>query len=333
MFTSSSHLPADYLAAANHPSFPNFFIVGAMKAATTTLHAWLKQHPDIFLTEEKEPFYFIDGFPHREDGSLLKRPWGGKRVFPAHFSSHSFNTPEKYLRLFKGAHKYPIRGEASTLYLPHPPAAARIRECSPNAKILILLRNPIDRAHSAFNFQRSLGLEPCETFRDALEEELSGQREDWWYGFRYLYTSMYHDQVKRFLGLFGANNVLILRQEDMRDDPANLLRCIFSFLSVSDYEPRALNSTNVTKLRSPLVTAIYRSYRHNRAKNAIASLLPLKLRKSLGRIVRHQMEKLGTHPGPLDEADRELLRSYFSKDLKNLAQLTGWDLSNWSAQE
>src|SRR5262249_9136446 len=118
-----------------HPEiWPNFFIVGAAKAGTTSLHALLRAHPEVFMSMPKEPHHFCQVEPPHE------LPW--------HFESHT--DPARYLKLFRGAHGFKAIGEGSTSSMWHPEVPARIRQRVPHARILIALRDPIQRAYSHY---------------------------------------------------------------------------------------------------------------------------------------------------------------------------------------
>src|SRR5438067_2452241 len=126
-------------------AWPNFFIVGAAKAGTTSMHRYLAQHPEIFMSKVKEPTFFATDLG-------LVTPWQDKGA---------------YLSLFEDADDLPVRGESSPAYLLSSEAAQRIRTASPGARILILLRNPVDAVQAVFREARKFALEPCRSFASA----------------------------------------------------------------------------------------------------------------------------------------------------------------------
>jgi len=180
---------------------PDFFIVGAARSGTTSLWQYLKQHPKVFMPEDelnKEPAYFS------EKGYTL----GYK----------------KYLLLFKGADNSHARvGEASTAYLTDPSSAKRIYDFLPNAKIIIMLRNPVDRAYSLYQWMVQEGYEYAESFEKALDlenERIGKQIPNWFepeYYWNYLYfnSGLYYKQVKRYMELFG-DNVCLVKMDDFK---------------------------------------------------------------------------------------------------------------------
>lgn len=196
---------------------PNLFIVGAARSGTTSLWQYLKTHPGIYMPEDelhKEPSYFSD---IRKDLTL-----------------------DKYLAIFERAnenHKW--IGEASVAYITDPLSANRIYEFNPTAKIIIMLRNPVDRAYSLYNWMAQDGYEYAASFKEALklEETRLLEKQSTWYkpnyywGYLYFRSGLYHDQVKRYLELF-KDNVLIIKFEDFINDPGSSYRQVCSFLGI-----------------------------------------------------------------------------------------------------
>ncbi len=202
---------------------PNLFIVGAARSGTTSLWQYLKQHPNVFMPEDelyKEPAYF----------SVKGCDVGYKR----------------YLDIFNGVDKlHKWIGEASTAYLTDWTSSKRLYEFNPNAKIIILLRNPADRAYSMYNWMVQEGYEYAESFEKALEledERINKKIPNWFepeYHWNYLYFSsgLYCEQVKRYLQLF-RENVLVVKLDDFRAAFDKQYKKICSFLHLSPNEIR-----------------------------------------------------------------------------------------------
>ncbi len=199
---------------------PDFFIVGAAKSATTSLWQYLAQHPDIFMPSEirfKEPSYFD--------------------------STYGVNDYSMYLELFHEALPSQKVGEASTPYLADRRAAQRIHAQMPHARIIILLRNPVDRAFSLYRWMRAAGFEPEATFEGALQREkerLAGDcrfihRPDLNFNdFLYFTSGLYHEQARRYLETFGPDAVRVMVFEEFSIATARLVRETFRFLGVDD---------------------------------------------------------------------------------------------------
>lgn len=199
---------------------PNFFIVGASRAGTTSLWQFLRQHPDVLMpSTNKEPSHFAEPCP----------TWASK-----------FRDRDTYLDLFKdGASKKAI-GEASPAYLASVGCAQRIYNANPNARIIITLRQPARRAFSLYGFMCMMGLEWIPTFERALEAEdsrftdLELQRKHpfWFAAFLYFRFSLYSNYVKQYLDVFPREQVHVLLFEDLQRRPVETTQEIFEFLGV-----------------------------------------------------------------------------------------------------
>jgi len=209
---------------------PNLFIVGAAKSATSSLWQYLRQHPRVFMPSDalyKEPAYFsLKGCSRGYEGYL--------DIFAAADESH------KWI------------GEASTAYLTDPISAKLIYEFDPKSKIIILLRNPADRAYSLYNWMVQDGYEYAESFEQALRletERLNKKIPNWYepeYYWNYLYfhSGQYYNQVKRYLDLFG-DNLLVVKVDDFRRAFSAEYKRICSFLDLKPNRipPRTYNKS------------------------------------------------------------------------------------------
>jgi hypothetical protein len=191
-------------------TLPNFLCVGVSKAGTTTLYDILRQHPEIFLSPTKEIKFFNIERNYRQG-------------------------PEWYARFFEGHRGEPVVGEMTPGYIAHPEAAGRIRAClGPEVRILISLRNPVDRAISHYLQNVRNGHEDL-TFEAAIEAEPERVRagETAARRFGYLARGHYAEQVARYLETFGRDPVkVILFEEAIRRDRAAAVADILDFLGV-----------------------------------------------------------------------------------------------------
>jgi hypothetical protein len=185
--------------------WPNLFLVGAPRAGTTSFYDYLRQHPDIYMSPVKEPGFFSP--------EAKPEPWVDR----------SFDETQ-YLDLFRGGDSQKLLGEASTTYLWVPEAASRIRAHSPEAKILIVLREPVERAYSHYLMQVRDGVEH-RPFIDALREPARPGIPS------YADRGLYCEQVRRYFDLFG-DRVLVLFFEEAFADVRGALRRTFAFLEV-----------------------------------------------------------------------------------------------------
>ena len=204
---------------------PNFFIVGAPKCGTTSLHEYLQRHPEIFMPFFKEPHFFGSDL----EGSRF-------RQFRA--------KPERYLKLFRDARGEKRIGESSPWYLTSERAAAEIQAYDPAAKIIIMLRNPIDMMYSMWSQFRYSGNEQIETFEEALAAEAdrqAGRRirrvAHCVTGLRYREMTRFARQVPRYFERFGRENVKIIIFDDFRSDTPAVFRDVLAFLEVDPALP------------------------------------------------------------------------------------------------
>ena len=207
---------------------PNFFLVGAARAGTTSLWQYLRAHPDIHMpaaVHGKEPSFFCD----------LTPPW-----------ARGYRTLDTYLSLFAGAGRRRLVGDASTNYLVAPESAGRIRQQFPDAKILIVLRNPADRAYSLYRFLCFWGLETATPFEKALALEdlrygnprFQRERELLYYAFLYYHSGLYFEQIQRYLDAFPREQVHILLYDDLKHAALQTVQDVYRFLGVEpDFEP------------------------------------------------------------------------------------------------
>jgi hypothetical protein len=221
---------------------PNFFIVGAARAGTTSLYRVLQQHPDVFMPENKEPGFFSPPPPGWEA-----------------FSKPASRELDAYLGLFAGAGARPAIGEASVMYLTAPESARRIHQFNPDARIIIVLRQPADRAYSLYRYMCMRGLEAEPTFERALADEerrlarcLAVASAPWLHAGCYFDSGLYAAQVARYLEVFPREQVQIVVFDDFKKDPAGTARGVMRFLGLDDSVPLLEKFRN----RSPFVGSV-----------------------------------------------------------------------------
>ena len=304
-------------------TMPNFFIVGAQKAGTTSLYHYLNQHPQVYMSPIKEPFFF----DHEMDskGEVVRREFGGHRQPPR------FTNIEEYSTLFEGARGEKAIGEATPLYIYAPGTAERIERYVPGAKSIALLRNPADRAYSAFLYAVRMGVEPLTNFGQALREEPFRIRNGWHYVFHYRSRGLYYQQLKRYREVFGRERLGVWLYEDMREDPASVTRSVFRFLEVDDTFASDTSSKHNPAGVPASVSARAAMRATDRAVGVLrkglaptSSILPLsyKMRRAV-------QSRVLTEPPPIDRGLREDLTCSYKEDILGLQELIGRDLSAW----
>ncbi|AWP22856.1 sulfotransferase [Acidiferrobacter sp. SPIII_3] len=197
--------------------WPNLFIVGAVKSGTTSLYAYLRQHPDIFFPEMKEPHFFAQPAPSREQRHLIT--FVGDQA--------------EYLRLYERSGDRRWRGDASPSYLWSAQAAARIAEVSPEARIIIILRDPIERAYAQYLMDYSEGAID-RPFFEALHRDWGRPDKGWGVSQLYVELGLYTGQIQRYRALFGGDRVLVLLLEDLKKDARGVLARIARFLDIPE---------------------------------------------------------------------------------------------------
>lgn len=287
---------------------PDFFIVGAPKSGTSSLYNYLIQHQSIFMTDPKEPHFFYN---HSSPGSPVL---GVKDL-------------NKYLTLFEGVPERMRAGEASTSYLWLANAAREIHVLQPQARIIALLRNPVERAYSHYWHTMRYG-KKCPTFEEALEEESERISRGLWHGLYYTDCGRYANQIQRYLNVFGREAVRVYLFEDLISDPQGICHDVFEFLGVDPgIEIKAQRVYNAGGApRSRLYGKLLRT---RTIKELLKKVLPENFRRNLGDRFRASNKKPIPKMSPETESR---LRETFYADILHLEELLGRDLrsfANW----
>lgn len=270
--------------------WPDLFVAGAPRCGTSSIWGYLDQHPQIFMSRLKEPHFFSDVTP---------------RFVP------SVSDEGTYLRLFDGAAPGQLRGEASPTYLLSPRAAERIARVNPHARIVVVLRNPVARAYSAYWHSVRYGGE-TRPFLEAIRATptASGRR-------RYLTAGLYSEQVEPYLETFGEG-LLVLFQEELAADTRGELRRILEFLGVdaSVADRIRLDRRNATAL--PRNRIVRRLYRSPRLRALGDRAVPMALQPRLERLLLR-----GDGVPPMEPEARRVLEDFFAAEPPALERLLG----------
>jgi hypothetical protein len=206
-------------------ALPDFFVIGAPKAGTTALHGALAQHPQLFQSAVKEPkFYLCDG----------RRPPRSQQRGPgdAHSAQEWVWRRRDYEQLFDPAPAGMLRGESTPFYLYDLAAQRRIHDDVPQARLIAVIRDPIDRAYSNWMHLWSDGLEPIGDFEEAWAAEDERVAAGWAPFWHYRRLGLYGEQLAHALDLFGAQQVHVVRYRDLVDSPVQALDSVCRFLGV-----------------------------------------------------------------------------------------------------
>lgn len=290
---------------------PDFLIIGAMKGGTTLLYDGLRQHPEVFMPFVKESHFFsVVG----EDVALV--PLEGAQV--------RISLWQEYLDLFKDSLAYRVAGEASTSYLYTSRAARKIKERLGNAKIICILRNPINRAYSHYLWLRRLGLESAEEFKQALMLESSRIESKCDFG-RYVQIGRYYQQLETYFELFDLQKIHVVYFDDIKYKSASLMEGLYEFLNLEmvDFHPDLSVRRNPSgEPRLHWIDHLFK--RRSFIKQALLPLLPRSIYLWLSRIRDWNLVK-----PPMDPDVRKYLIDVYADEISKLETLVNRDLSNW----
>jgi len=276
--------------------WPNFLLVGAPKAGTTSLWEYLNNHPQVYFPEVKEPHYFSPTLP--TDSYLLP-----------------IRDRKKYLKLFEGVKDEIAIGEASASYLWDPQSAKFIHDTIPNVRIIIMLRNPVERAFSAYLMFYSMNREKLsfgKVIRRNVNNDLVSFDREWILG-----PGFYSEEVKRYLDIFESNKVKIIIFEEFVKEAKKQIKEVLKFLGLNENAP-----INVEKTFNP-----YGEARWSFAKTVLGSptfsrTIIKYVRPKTRTKLRRYILKEATKPKLLEE-DRLFLEDHYYDDVKKLEKILG----------
>lgn len=289
--------------------FPDFYILGAPKAGTSSLAQYLDDHPGIFVSKPKEPRYFADDF--------ADRPITDEQV---------------YLDLFVEADDGAILGEATTDYLVSEVAVDRILAVRPDARFVVMLRNPIEMAPAMHAQERKNGYEtiadPAEAF-DAIERRKAGrdlpalcnEPKRLFYDDRCSLGA----QMERLKRKVAADRLHVIFMEDFAAETERVYRETQAFIGIETFEPRDFPVVNQRHhIKHPAMIQLWKLGKT--AKDRLG------LKTNLGLLSKVQALGLSSEPSAPSEnrqAFRSVLRDHFEADILRLAEITGRDLGPW----
>ncbi|SEK58790.1 sulfotransferase family protein [Nonomuraea pusilla] len=297
---------------------PHFLVIGAPKAGTTALYAALRRHPQLYLPDVKEPKFFLtDGPPPSTGGP------GDVQTYREHVWRK-----DDYEELFAPAPPGALLGEATPFYLYDLDAQRRIRALVPEARLIAILRDPVERAHSNWTHLWSAGLEPIGDVVRACAAEPRRVRDGWAHFWHYTGLGRYGEQLAHLFTLFPREQVLVFRYRDLVDRPARTLDGICAFLGVEQGLVTEVPRENVTAhppaggRHAVLAAAL-------RAGTRAGRFLPATLGRGLTERVEHLLQRRGARRRPLTWEQRSALIPYFAEDVELLRRVTGEDFSDW----
>ncbi len=287
---------------------PNFIVIGAAKAGTTSLHWYLAEHPAVFMTPTKDPSYFaysVDG-----GGQLV---WGEPE-----FHSFPVRSLSEYEQLFANPGGAVAIGEASTMYLECPQSASRIRELLPATRILCSLRHPVERAYSDYLMYLRRRGQRFDPARDLTPASLWAHPDSRW-----MKISRYHEQLSRYFDAFPRDQIHIVLFDDLKRSPQEFMQGVYRFLKVDaafvpDFAtPHAPGGIPA----SPVLERLFiRSTRF-----PVKAWVPKPAANWLRRLRTRTMRQAPHLPRELKQA----LTGHFRDDIARTSDLIGRSLEHW----
>ncbi len=286
----------------------DFFVVGAARSGTTSLYNYLKQHPEVFLSDVKELNHFSQ--VESNDHSDYKTPKKGESYHTKIIKSY-----EVYESLFSEAGDHQKTGDVSPSYLWGTDTAKRIQKHNPNAKIIITLRNPVERAFSHYVMNYGVGYDKISNFGDALNAK---QDRVWGGGNLYVAWSTYFDAVKSYYDAFPKDSIKLLIFEDWTQEKDETLKDLFELVGVAPHfkiDHTIRHNKKVAYKHIGLLNFI----RGRFIKGAIKTILPENLRER----IKNRFFAGGDLDLNLEVSTRKKLEDHFRQDVMQLQQLTG----------
>lgn len=282
-------------------------IVGAEKSGTSSLARYLEQHPDICSHRQREMTYFVND----EDYAL-----GYEKIYSRYFPECQ---NESTILLAKNV---------GVMYWPE--AVKRLWNHNPKCQLVVILRNPVDRAYSAYWYARRMGWENLKSFEEAIAAEPNRLKEG---GLKrrycaYLDRGIYHKQLSGLFEHFDKNQVHIFLVEDLNSEPINICHKLYNALGIdSDYVPEVSQQHNKAAVPYfPVISSLLSSA--HPIKKALRNFLPSMVSSQIRDKIRHWNEKTFVPP-LMKQETRDYLINYFKTSNINLEGFLHRDLSHW----
>jgi hypothetical protein len=310
--------------------YPDFLVIGAPRSGTTSLYSYLNQHPQIQMSSQKEAgfFHFAGEAPDFDRMAISYGPdlLAESRVRYKRAERLSILDAERYGQLWTPDSMVTARGEATPTYLFDPEAASVIRRHVPNSKLIVMLRNPADRAYSEYLQALRLGLEQHRDFEDALAAEPVDVDDYWWGARRYVRSGLYAKNLTRYLDTWPRERIRIYFNDQFEADTPSLVRDCFQFLGVDEnvaVDVSTRHKAGFVPAQSLLVAA---AQSDGVIKRSMRKVLPWSVRR---RLYHRIVSRSKAEPPPFSDRARSSLITHFSEDISRLQALTGRDLRVW----
>ncbi|MEY2964056.1 MAG: hypothetical protein RL754_1317 [Bacteroidota bacterium] len=300
----------------------NLFLIGAAKSGTTTLARLLSEHPQIEALAIKEPGHFCTDLRTSTFTKSYNRLLQWDEA--AYFAQDPL--PERHIGFVEEAANYqrlvdacdaPFILDASTAYLYSTEAAINLRAYNPQAKIVVILRAPQERAYSHYMMARKYGMEKLPVTA-AFERELKLSVAKWGRDECYLELGNYASQLERYYKTFAKEQILVLFAEELDEDPQKVLTRVAHFLDLPTFAAASVRRENAGSVpRYPKLNAF-----GMRVLAPVRDKLPSETVRTLKKLTQRK-------PEPLPEEAKALLRGYYEGELVRLEKMINKDLQHW----
>lgn len=304
---------------------PSFFLVGAPKCGTTSFYEYFKAHPELYVSPIKEPNYFckdvdVQSFKPSFRATLpdLDKYFAESVLQEEHLAF--VQNEADYLRLFEGNSKGLVAGECSSNYLHSETAAEELHQFNPEAKIIISLRNPIERAYSHYLMAVQMGMVK-EDFKTAVEKDLNAQEKGLGISEQFFELGLYSKAIKKYQDLFGQDQVLVLFFDEWVKNGIEVQKTLCQFLNVTIFTALDENGSNVS--RSVRNAGLHQKIMHHPLKEKLMNTLPASWLEKV-KSLYYKSEK-----SVLQSEDRVWLQHLYREDVEKTTQLVDRDLNNW----
>jgi len=287
-------------------AIPNFFIVGAPKAGTTSLYHYLEEHPDVYMSPIKETNYF--SYNEIKEQGLF-------------YNEEYINTKEQYLAQFTGVKNEKAIGEASVSYLFYNGVAEKIKAFNPDAKIIIVLRNPVERGFSHYLMDRRLGFVNM-SYQDILDKKKYDKTGKLYYQ-QYIELGLYYNQLQQYFSVFDKARVKVFLYEDLQKNIQALVKELYNFLEVdADFLPDLEKKHNAfIAPKNPVIEKLYKY-------KLIRSGAKLFLGSSMQQFMKNNLFSKEKKP-VLDHHLQQQLLDIYKDDIERTAVLINRNINNW----
>lgn len=307
---------------------PNFFVVGAAKSGTTSLYEYMKMHPQIYMAPIKETHHFstdIDNTKFRPNyaRSLNKDLTRFLETDMEDGIFHAFvKDRAQYIKLFRNVKNEKAIGEITNSYLYSKEAARNIHSTFPDAKVIMMLRNPIDRAFSHYLMDLRIGYETAD-FMTAVKKDMARDPKGWGISNLYIEIGMYAEQVKRFVEVIPEQQRRIYIFDDFKKDAGAVVKDMFSFLGVeADVDIDFSQKFNPSFI--PKNKLIGKLNTQKKVKDWLKGVLPKSVKSKFKKTFYTDKDL-----PRITAEEKRFLAGIFRDDVMKLGKLLNRDLSKW----